>query len=58
MSSEEVKISRLKTRKMNLLDKARKQEERKGAFHMKVRDPRKEPFKRLRVRENDYEDID
>ncbi len=58
MSSEEVKIQRSRSRKRNIMAKMlHDPNEHKGAFHMKVIDPRKGQYKRKRMKvTEDYGD--
>lgn len=57
MSSEEVKIQRSRSRKRNLITKVlHDPNEFKGAFHMKIIDPRKGEYKRKRMRITEYYD--
>lgn len=60
MSSEEIKLRRSKSRKRNLIAKQlRDTGERKGAYALKVIDPRKQEYKRVKkVNINDYEEDD
>jgi hypothetical protein len=57
MRSEEVKYERSKARKRNLIARSlRDQGDHKGAFHMKIRNPKKGEYKRMKVNVNDYEE--
>ena len=56
MSSEEIKLQRSKSRKRNIIAKQlRDTGEHKGAYAMKVLDPRKQEYKRIK-RVNYYGD--
>jgi len=57
LSSEEVKIKRSKSRKRNFLAKElRDTGEHKGAYAIKIIDPRKQEYKRIKKVNIDYDD--
>ncbi len=59
MSDPDIREKRSYSRKRNYLAKAlRDQGDHKGAFSLKIVDPRKEEYKRKRVRLDDLNDED